>query len=140
NIESFWNGCYNLSYASNAAIVGLENATNFNVNDKNRLIGEVLFVRAFIHFYLNNIFGDIPYIITTNYILNSSVNKTTSHQIYDLLITDLEEAKLLLSNTSSSTFSLRPTNNAVKSLLARIHLYNENWEAAEMEASSVINS
>src|SRR5690606_33951421 len=91
NIESFWNGCYNLIYASNAAIEGLENATNFNVNDKNRLIGEVLFVRAFIHFYLNNIFGDIPYIKTTDYILNSTVHKITSPQVYDLLITDLEE-------------------------------------------------
>ncbi|WP_027126469.1 RagB/SusD family nutrient uptake outer membrane protein [Gelidibacter mesophilus] len=140
SVTSIWNGSYNLIYATNAVFERLKSSTAIPINDKERILGEALFTRAFIHFYLNNIFGEIPYITTTNYTINSKVNKSTTPEIYSLLIADLEEAKLLLASKTPSPLKLRPSYNAVKSLLARIHLYHENWEDAKNEANAVINS
>ncbi|HXK00004.1 MAG TPA: RagB/SusD family nutrient uptake outer membrane protein [Gelidibacter sp.] len=139
NVASLWNGSYNLIYATNAIKEGLENSTALSQNNKNRLIGEVLFLRAYIHFHLLNLFGEIPYVATTNYVANSSIEKLPVSQIYTLLIADLEKAKSLVP-TTQSPFKVRAGIDAVKSLLARVHLYNTDWELAEAEASSVINS
>src|SRR5690606_22211588 len=67
NVALTWNGSYNLIYATNAVKEGLENSTAISQNDKDRLLGEVLFLRAYIHFHLLNLFGEIPYVTTTDY-------------------------------------------------------------------------
>lgn len=140
DVSSLWNGSYNLIYATNAIIEGLENSIAISQSDKDRLLGEVLFLRAYIHFHLLNLFGEIPYITTTDYTVNATIGKLPQSQIYTLLIADLEEAKSFMPAVNQSQFKTRPGIDAVKSLLARVHLYNADWESAETEASSVINS
>src|SRR5690554_1421888 len=57
SVSSLWNGSYNLIYAANAVKEGVENSSAISESDKNRLLGEALFIRAYIHFHLLNIFG-----------------------------------------------------------------------------------
>ncbi|MGQ2981863.1 RagB/SusD family nutrient uptake outer membrane protein [Flavobacterium sp.] len=139
DVSTLWNGSYNLIYASNAILEGLENSTAISQNDKDRLSGEALFLRAYIHFHLLNLFGEIPYVTTTDYTVNATIAKLPQLQVYALLIADLEQAKALLPVNQSQP-NVRAGLDAVKSLLARIHLYTANWEGAQAEASSVISS
>lgn len=137
-IAGLWNKSYNLIYAVNAIIEGLENSI-LNENDKNRLQGEALFLRAFLHFHLMNLYGSIPYITSTNYSINSTINKSSQAELYTLLVSDLEHAKEVMPASYGIT-NFRADLGAIKSLLARIYLYHQNWEGAEREADSVINS
>ncbi|MGV3460259.1 MAG: RagB/SusD family nutrient uptake outer membrane protein [Flavobacterium sp.] len=139
-VKTIWNGCYNLIYAANAVKEGVGNSTGINAEAKNRLIGEALFIRAYIHFYLLNLYGEIPYVTTTDYVTNASIEKLPQTQVYQLMIEDLEEAKLLMPATNPSILKVRPGIDAVRSLLARIHLYQGSWENAEIEATAVIDS
>lgn len=140
DVAVLWNGSYNLIYAANAVKEGLENSTTISQSDKDCLLGEALFLRAYIHFHLLNLFGEIPYVTTTDYKINTTIGKLTVSQLYGLMIADLERAKSLMPIVSQSPYRVHPSIDTVKSLLARIHLYNTNWEYAEIEANSVIDS
>lgn len=137
-VSGIWNKSYNLIYAANAIVEGLEQSP-ITENDKNRLKGEALFMRAYIHFHLMNLYGSIPYITTTNYSINSKINKSSNEELYTLLVNDLEQAKELMP-TSYGINNSRADLGAIKSLLARVYLYHQNWEGAEREADLVINS
>lgn len=139
-INNVWNKSYNLIYMANAAIEGLETSQTLSEPIKNQLLGEALFIRAMTHFYLLNLFGDIPFITTTNFQINSQVSRLIESEVYELIITDLTQAKSLL-NTEYVTGERTRANKWVASaLLAKVFLYSEQWQSAEMESSLLINN
>lgn len=138
-VSNLWNSSYNLIYLTNAAIEGLEASQNLSESTKNQLIGEAKFIRGLTHFYLTNLFGDIPYITTTNYDHNRQVSKLAVHDVYDNLISDLESAKALLGENYIGAERIRANKFAVSAFLARVYLYRGEWAKAESESSMVIN-
>lgn len=140
DVSALWNGSYNLIYAANAVKEGLENSTAIAQTDKDRLVGEVLFLRAYIHFHLLNLFGEIPYVTSTNYTINASIGKLSEAQVYELIVNDLNTATLFLSTVGEHPLKTRAGITAVKTLLARVQLYRNNWSAVANEADSIINS
>ncbi|WP_369764935.1 RagB/SusD family nutrient uptake outer membrane protein [Flavobacterium sp. WC2429] len=139
-VSVLWNSSYNQIYAANAIVEGVENATAITGDNRNRLKGEALFIRAFIHFNLVNLFGDIPYITSTDYKTNTMISKQTQADVYKQIIADLLEAKELLPETYTSAQRIRPNKYTVSALLARVYLYTENWQLAENEATVIINN
>lgn len=139
-VNNLWNSAYNLIHMSNSAVEGLESSQSLTVEVKNRLKGEAFFVRALTHFYLVNLFGDIPYIITTNYLENDKVTRMAEAEVYEYIVKDLNNAKILLSDSYVTNERTRPSKWTVSALLARVYLYLEQWENAETESSLVINN
>ena len=137
---SIWTASYNLIYASNALIEGVNNSTNIPQNDKDQLIGEALFARSLIHFYLTNLFGDIPFIETTNFEENTQASKIQVSEIYEKIILDLLTAKGLLGDAYLTSERIRPNKGAVSALLSRVYLYAEEWANAEYESTELINN
>ncbi|TAJ47420.1 MAG: RagB/SusD family nutrient uptake outer membrane protein [Chitinophagaceae bacterium] len=135
-----WKRSFNYIYQTNAILKGLSNSNSLSMAVKNQLMGEAKFVRALCYFYLINIFGDVPYIVTTDYQENSVAARVPKATIYNSIQTELQEASNLLGNDYPSTGKVRPNKWAAISLLARVYLYRENWAAAEQTASLVINS
>lgn len=138
-ISEYWNTAYNQIYAANAIIEGVAKSTNIAPERMNQLTGEALFIRALSHLYLVTLFGDVPYVIETDYRKNSVAARMPTAQVYDRIIKDLEESGKLLINTASSPNRSRPDQFAVKALLARTYLYNSMYAEAANEASAVIN-
>ena len=85
-LTSLWSLSYGQIYAVNAVLEGVHNSPSITGEDRNRLIGEALFIRAYIHFYMVNIFGDVPYILTTNYSQNAIVSKSPQVKIWQFII------------------------------------------------------
>jgi starch-binding outer membrane protein, SusD/RagB family len=139
NIKNLWATSYSLIYASNSILEGVKNSTTLSKEDKDRFQGEAYFLRAFIHFHLMNLFGDIPYIDTTDYRVNSKVSRLSEEEVYQKLIEDLLNAKTLLPKTDNSFANVRPNYWVASALLARVHLYNGDWQLALTEASNVIS-
>jgi len=102
-------------------------------------MGEALFVRALIHFYLVNLYGDVPYITTTDYQLNRLATRVTTAEVYTRLIADLEQAVTLLPENYLSSDRVRPNSLTASALLARVYLYHGDWAAAANAASAVLN-
>lgn len=139
-ISQSWNSCYSQVYGANAILEGVEGSTTLSVGDKNQFRGEALFVRALVHFYLMNIYGDIPYIVTTNYEVNRVSPRLASDIINERLISDLTESASLLSESYISGEKVRPNQSTVYALLARVYLYNKMWAEAANAASAVLNN
>ncbi|WP_243699486.1 RagB/SusD family nutrient uptake outer membrane protein [Flavobacterium caseinilyticum] len=95
-IASLWNGTYGEIYAANAILEGLANSTAISDEDKARLTGEALFLRGYLHFYLVNVFGDVPYVTSTDYNNNTTIFKTSQAQVWQNIISDLTQAESVL--------------------------------------------
>ncbi|SHN45673.1 RagB/SusD family nutrient uptake outer membrane protein [Chitinophaga sp. CF418] len=142
----YWTPFYNYIYRINAAIEGLSSSSTISSDVKKQLLGEAFFMRGFFYFYLLNLYGNIPIVTTTDYKKNSLVSTSNSGQVYELIISDLMNAKSLLNSKfvgndalSISDERIRPNKWAALALLARVYLYTNNWKAAETQADSVID-
>jgi len=142
----FWTEPYSFIYECNAAIEGLTNSTTLSAPVKQQLLGEAKFVRAFMYFYLTNLYGDVPLATTTNYQVDNVLSRTPQALVYQQIIADLISAQSLLSDSyldpSNAVTSerVRPNKGAATALLARVYLYTNDWKDAETQASAVINN
>jgi hypothetical protein len=139
-VSSIWAGCYNIIYYANAVIEGLKNSGGVSVEARKQLSGEALFIRAFVHFYLVNLFGNIPYILTTDYEVNAKVSRLSTSEVYDKIIQDLLQAKVLLVSGYPTANRVRVNKHSATALLARAYLYNQDWVNAEAQASELIDN
>ncbi len=139
-LSDIWNIPYNIIYSANAVIEGIESASALPEELKKQLRGEAFFIRAFCHFHLLNSFGDVPYIKTTDYSINTSVSRMSSQEVYDNILVDLLEAKSLLGMEYMDSERIRPNSLVVSALLARVYLYRQDWANAELESSRLINN
>jgi len=139
-VTSLWNNSYRQIYEANAIIEGITNSVNMPQANRNQFKGEALFIRALLHFYLVNLYGDVPYITTTDHVLNSQVSRTPSALVYEKIAADLNEASTLLPENYITAERVRPNRFAVRAVLARVYLYMGAYAEAANEASAVINS
>lgn len=141
-IGNLWNQAWQFIYSANAVLEGLKNSSTISTKTRKQLEGEAKFIRAFCHFYLVNLFGEIPYITTTDYRINSTIPRQPVTDVYDNIISDLKEAQNLLADdySFSNNERIRPNRFAAKALLSRVFLYKGDWANADEEASSIINN
>lgn len=135
---ALWQNPYKVIYGANAIMENLKRSSDISESVKSRLTGEALFMRAFCYFYLTNLFGNVPLVLTTDYRINAVAFASTQDDIYRQIIRDLQEAKTLLPDNYLSADRLRANKWAASALLARAYLYHKEWANAETEASFVI--
>ncbi|SEL47688.1 SusD family protein [Chitinophaga rupis] len=135
--NQLWDEGYHYIYAANLLLEGLEKSQGVSAETKAQLKGEALFIRAFCHFYLVNLFGDIPYLEVTDYTKNITSYRQLRTTVYDHITADLVEAQSLLPDNAER---VRPNKWAATAFLARVYLYAGKWEAAATQAGKVINN
>ncbi|SDE61329.1 RagB/SusD family nutrient uptake outer membrane protein [Cellulophaga baltica] len=138
--NSWWTNAYSILYAANDIITEVENSKLLSADEKAEFNGQALFVRAYIHSLLASLYGDVPYITTTNYLENNTVSRTPIGLVYENIINDLKAAVNLLKNEDVTGEKVIPNKAVANALLARMYLYTENWEMAESTASILINT
>ncbi len=136
----FWSSPYNVIYRTNAIIDGLNNSNGVSSNVKNQLLGEVKLIRALTYFYLINLYGDVPLILTKDYQVASMLPRTPVTIVYKQIVSDLVNAQVLMGNAYPSQGKSRPNAMVATALLSRVYLYQKDWTNALTQASSVINS
>lgn len=140
-VGQLWSQPYDYNYRANAVIEGVTASTTLSPDVKTTLLGEAKFMRAFLHFYLVNTFGDVPLILDTDVLKNTSLPRTATAEVYKAIIADLIAAKGLLSvDYPDGGERTRPNKTAATLLLARAYLYTGNNVQAEIEAGEVINT
>ena len=134
-----WRTAYKYIYQANACLEGVGASKTLSDSVRKGLEGEALFVRAFIHFYLVNLYGDIPLVTSTVYSVNAGLPRAKTSDVYTQVIADLLKAESLLP-PSYGTGKARPCKWAAAAMLARVYLYLGQWDKAEAAASEVISS
>lgn len=107
---------------------------------KNRMTGEVEFLRAFFYATLLQRFGGVS-ILKAPLELNEAIPpRETAEDTYKFVIQELNKAeeKLPVRYTESDEIG-RATKGAALSLKALLHLYFANYEAAEKDAKAVMD-
>ncbi|WP_268223882.1 RagB/SusD family nutrient uptake outer membrane protein [Sinomicrobium oceani] len=140
-LNYLWKPAYSYIHYSNAVLEGIEGSTSLSEEVQRQLEGEAKVIRALSYFYLVNLFGDVPIITTTNFEINRVATRDPIEQVYQQIITDLQDAKELLAAdySFSNGERVRPNKGVAEALLARIYLFTENWGDAESQATIVIN-
>lgn len=144
--STMWDKMYRLViYRANAAINGISASIGIQGQTKISLLAEAKFLRAFAYFNLVNYYGDVPLVLSTDFIENSNIPRSPVSKIYDQIISDLLEAKTGLNDTyiaqnmtSTSLDRIRANKAVATALLARVYLYRERWSEAEENANLVI--
>ena len=140
-----WFSFYHYIFRCNAAIENLENSSTLTAEIKQQLLGESKFLRAFFYFYLVNYYGDVCLALSTNPQVNGALRRSSVSAVYAQIITDLKEAKRLLSSKyldgtllKHTVDKVRPTRLAAIALLARAYLYIKDYALAREEANNAI--
>ncbi|AXG73367.1 RagB/SusD family nutrient uptake outer membrane protein [Flavobacterium arcticum] len=147
SFNDVWQGRYAGIYRANNALYYLE---QFEIDEslKNRLIGEVKFLRAFWYFDLVRCFGGVP-LVAENIDLNDNetindivLTRATKEEVYAQIEADLEDAIALLPLKGEYAQSDlgRATLGASQALKAKVHLYQQEWDLAYALSGDVITS
>ncbi|WP_422351010.1 RagB/SusD family nutrient uptake outer membrane protein [Flagellimonas sp.] len=140
-MAEWWGQAYQLIYGANDIINGASTSGQLSMEEKNLYVGQALFVRAYLHSLLANLFGDIPYVTTTDYVENNSISRLARATAQEKSIMDLEEALALFEDAGPETGGrIYPDRYVAMALLSRLYLHLGNWEKAETVATQLINA
>ncbi len=132
NLQNFYTPTYLGISRCNIVLEKLGAAT-FDQATKDRLEGEVLYLRAFYYFNLVRVFGDVPLmlkVVTTPEEAFESAAKVSEAQIYTQIISDFKAAILKLPAKSVGADVGRATSGAAKTMLAKVYLTQRNFAEA----------
>ncbi|MCM4164073.1 MULTISPECIES: RagB/SusD family nutrient uptake outer membrane protein [unclassified Arenibacter] len=140
-VGSLWESLYKSIYIANDVLEGIGSSDNLGEGTKLQLEGEARFIRAFCYFYLVNLYGDVPMVLTTDYRINALAPPNPEGEIYAQIAEDLTIAGQILPPDYSAygLERIRPVKSTAKALLARTYLFTQNWDMADKLATEVID-
>ncbi|OCK51433.1 glycan metabolism protein RagB [Chryseobacterium sp. CBo1] len=139
-VNSFWTAAYQKIYYANSILEGVENSAAIAEKDKVRIKAEALTIRSLLFFYLQQIYGDIPYPVTTNYSVNQTISKTASDEVLDRLEMDLSEAVLTLNDSYRNAERIFVNKKTAELILAKVYMHRKKYMHAEVLLKDILQS
>lgn len=139
-VNSYWTNAYQKIYMSNAILEGVENSTALPSAEKERLKGEALTIRSILFFYLQQVYGNIPYPVTTNYIINQTIEKTPTAEVLQRIEIDLKEAVPLLTDNYRNVERIFLNRKSAQLFLAKVLMTQKKWNEAEIVLKEIRQS
>jgi len=140
NANYLWGDTYSQIAQTNLAIENLNASTRLTPAVKNQLLGEAKTWRAFMYFYLVNMYGNVPLVLGTDNNINGQLPRTGADSVWSQIITDLKDAVSLLKPDYPSAQRGRINQYTAMALLAKSYLYTKDWKDAETTAGQIIGS
>lgn len=111
----------------------------FTEQERQQVVGEAYFLRALAYFELARFYGGVQLVTvpTERIDTHKGVHRSTLEETYAQVLSDLSQAEALINNEADRS---RVSRIAVYALKARLFLYMERWEEAEIYASRIIES
>ncbi|MFN3377902.1 MAG: RagB/SusD family nutrient uptake outer membrane protein [Runella zeae] len=139
--DAVWRDLYQSINSANIVIQATPNVASVSEADKNAIVAEARFLRAFNYYNLVRNYGGVPLRTAPIFEVSQTRGKRASvEEVYKLIIEDLQFAENSLPKTVSAGQAGRPTQGAAKLLLASVYLTRENWAGARDKADEVIKS
>jgi len=132
---------WNLTYQGiGKCNIVLDNIEDAEVENKNRYIAEAKFLRALYYFHLVKYYGDVPLVTTGVQSPEEAFaqnERTPKEQIYDLIVSDLNDAKTNLPQSYPGEDQGRATEGAARTLLAKVYMWRDQYSEAQNELEVV---
>ena len=135
SVESTFNANYDGINRCNQALNIIPKLDKADANLRARLIGEAKFLRAFMYFTLVKAYGGVPIV---DHLPNPTseqdkimlLTRKTAAEVYAFIESDLNDAIAALPNKSvySANEKARASKGAAHALLAKVNLYQKNWQ------------
>lgn len=148
DVLTTWEFLYTGVYRSNQVIANVPDIESMDPAQRQQLVGEAKFLRAYFHFELLKIYGlgddrandgpGIPLITEPLPASNADVPRTPEAEVWTQIETDLTEAAGALAPTAPDLG--RATEGAAKALRVKAHVFQEEWSEAQTLAQDIISS
>lgn len=139
-VYNLWSRAYKHIYYANSIIDGVNKSNLISQANKERLIAEATVIRSLLYYNLSQIFDEIPYTQTTDYIYNSQLKKIPTDQLMIYLENDLKVAINLLKDDYANQERIYINKKVGELLLAKVYLTEEKSDKAEILLSQIIQS
>ncbi|CCH03243.1 RagB/SusD domain protein [Fibrella aestuarina BUZ 2] len=142
NLNNLWSAYFRSIAKANQALA-LIPLSAAEPTVRRQLEGEVRFLRAYFYFNLVRFFGGVPLldaIPAVDQVNNTDLQKrATREQVYDLIVRDLRYAANVLP-IKGQTQTGRATKAAAMAMLAKVYLYQKNWQQAYTLSDSIVKN
>ena len=123
-INGSWNACMSGITTSNQIYATIEN-TEMEAELKERTLAEIRGIRAFWYYILIDYFGNAP--LVADYTSTELPGMSTRQQLYDFVVSELNEIKDVLRADVTSESYGKFTQGVAYTLLAKMYLNAEVW-------------
>lgn len=140
-VEGMWNSCYDGINRVNNILNEIDAVTGVDDSQLEFYKGECYFLRAFLYHTLVKYYGGVPIRKEPTVGISDeelSIPRASVADVYSLIIDDLTTAETKMAGSGKGN-SVSANEGAVKALLARVYLYNEQWGNAVTKAQEVID-
>jgi hypothetical protein len=139
SVSGIWASLYDGINVANNVIAKVPGIPDMTDIERNEALAELYFIRALNHFNLINYFGPVPIkIAPTIGVSNLDAGRDAVDKVYTQIISDLGFAALNLKQSAST--KIRASRFAAIALLARVYLYQGNYDLAYEKANDVIEN
>lgn len=140
-LQAEWEADYEGIYRANKVLERVP-AIQMNESLKSRILGEAKFIRAWFHYNLTTIFGNVPLVDKVLSPSEYNIPQSSPSELWAFIESDLEDAIEALPPRSGYPLEElgRATKGAAAALLAKAHLYQKEYAEAKAAAEIVVNS
>lgn len=143
------NNFFKNTWAENYKGIARCNDAIYNINkmpeeiltqeEKEEYLSQLYFLRGLFYFHLAVYYEDVPLFTEPQTLENSYPEKSDQRKVLDQVISDLTTASNNLPTSYPSDLYGYATKGAAMGLLARVHLFDQNWTEAAKYAKQVID-
>lgn len=130
--SGIWSKYYRGIYRTHFVLESIDKVVWENETQKNKILGQAHFLRAYMYFDLCRLFGTVPLVLSTQV---ESIPKASPEELYGCIFSDLKKAIELLPPISfasiSDTEKSLATKWAAQALLARAYLFYSGYYKTE---------
>lgn len=131
---------------ANLVIRDLEDTPDelFSEYNREQMIGEAKFIRAYSYFELVKTFGGVPLYTSVLELDHEKLGRASVEEVYAAIEKDLEEAAAVLPSKSEvsnymTNYAGRITRGAVYGMQTRVYLYEKKYEQVKEAAKNLFN-
>ena len=147
--DMMWKDLYARIAVTNVIIPKVDDMEDDLEEDRNRIKGEALFLRASFYYLLTNFYG-LPYreatastdlsvpLKLTEYVEDKYYSRNTVKEVFESIVNDLKQAIPLLKGIEQTTV-YQANEAAVRLLLSRVYLYMERWDDVLVQCDSIMD-
>ena len=139
-LDMGWSGSYGAIRQANVILSKIDEVPNYETADKNKVLGQTYFFRAFHYFDLIRTFGDVPYIDKPLTLADQEgITRAPRAEVYSKMMADFDKAIEYLPTSWSGSDYGRITKGAALAMKARAALYYGDWQVAADNAKKCMD-
>lgn len=135
---NLWATCYAGIGRANQVIEKVPGIVAMTQTERNEIVGEAKFLRAYFYFLLVNGFENVPLVLKFEKDLAKlKTPQAKPEDVWAQIEKDLQEAESVLPVTYPVAQKGRATRGAAKAMLAKAYLFREKWANAETKFKEI---